>query len=131
MRPRTARWILWIAAALLVPLPFFLVETGTVPAARLLMLGSVTLMLIAVEGGQGAVGIAAALLLAQAILYLVALWLLVTALLRPLRHRSPKTIALATGATLLIGIVLATTFEIYRTPFRTRSLHATVLHVYE
>jgi hypothetical protein len=131
MRPRIALWILWIAAALLVPLPFFLVETGTVPAARLLMLGSVGLQLIAVEGSQGAVGIATLLLLGQALLYLAVFRVVIAWVLRPLRHRSPKTVALATAVAVLVGIAAASTFEIYRTPFRTRSLHANILHVYE
>jgi hypothetical protein len=41
MSVRVARWISWGTFVLLVPLPFFLVETGLVPAARILMLGIV------------------------------------------------------------------------------------------
>jgi len=50
---------------LLLPLPFFLVETGVVPAARILMLGGVAVALVATEGAQGVAGLLTAVLLLQ------------------------------------------------------------------
>jgi hypothetical protein len=126
-----ARRILWLAAVFVVPLPFFLVETGLVPAARVLMLAAVTVAVIITEGSLGAVGIAAALLIGQGLLYLAILWMLTGLLLRPLRRRSSRTVAVITATLVVVAIVCASMFEIYHTPFRTESLQASLLEVYE
>jgi uncharacterized protein affecting Mg2+/Co2+ transport len=39
MTIRTARWTLWLGMMVMLPVPFFLAETGLVPPARILMLG--------------------------------------------------------------------------------------------
>ena len=68
--------MLWLVFVVVIPVPFFLVEVGMVPAVRLLMLALVHVAIIVAEGSQGAVAVAAALLLTQALAYLLALgWL--------------------------------------------------------
>jgi len=125
------RWLLWVAAVVIVPVPFFLAQTGTVPAARILMLGISTLLLIVVEGAQGKAGVAAGLLLAQAGLYCAVLWLATRILVR-LLGRLPRPAAVSMAALLLaVGIAVACGFDVYRDPFRHRALHTNLLHVYE
>ena len=116
---------------LLVPLPFFLVETGFVPAARILMLASVVVALFAAEGAQGTVGILAALLLAQASVYVAFLWWVADRVSRVLARASPRRVAAATAALVVVSLLVASSFEIYRTPFRTRSLRANLMRVFE
>jgi hypothetical protein len=131
MTPRAARWVLWVTFAVAVPLPFFLAETGRVPAARLLMLGAVAAAVIVAEGSQGAVGIAAGLLFGQALLWLALLWLAASLVSRALRLGSPRTVAAVTAVVVAGILAAATVLEPYHTPFRTRSLRANLLHVYE
>jgi hypothetical protein len=131
MSARAARWVLWGTFVLLIPLPFFLVETGVVPAARILMLASVVVALLAAEGAQGTVGILAVVLVVQASVYVALLWWVADRVSRVLARTSPRRIAAATAALVAVSLVVASSFEIYHTPFRTRSLRADLLQVFE
>ena len=131
MSARTARWILWGTFVLVVPLPFFLVESGVVPAARILMLGAVVAALVVSEGAQGVAGELMAALLLQAGVYVALLWWVAHRVSRLLARASPRRVAAATTALVIVSLVVASSFEIYRTPFRTRSLPASLLQVFE
>ncbi len=131
MSERASRRILWVAFAATVPLPFFLVETGWVPAVRLLLLAGVHGAVIAVEGTQGTVAIAAALLLAQAALGLAALWVLAWGLAQGLSRGSPRRAAAATWAVVALALFVTTAFDLYRTPFRTPALRGNLLVLLE
>jgi type IV secretory pathway TrbD component len=131
MSLRVARWILWGTFVMVVPLPFFLVETGVVPAARILMLGGVCLALVASEGALGVVGSLTAMLLVQAGVYMALLWWVAHRVSRLLARSSPRRVAAATTALVVISLLAASSFEIYHTPFRTRSLRADLLRVFE
>ena len=131
MTARSSHWLLFGTLAFAVPLPFFLVTTGVVPAARLLMLGGVAVAIIATEGTQGVVGMLAALLLGQALLYLIGLWLVAHALSRLIARGSRRRTAVATLAVVIVCLALASSFDLYRTPFRTRSLHGNLFTLFE
>lgn len=131
MSPRAARCLLFAAFALTLPLPFWLVEVGAVPAARLVMLEGVLLAVIAAEGAKGAVGIAAALLGAQVVLYLVGLWLSAGLVLRPLRERSPRARAAVSAGLAVALVVIAASTPLYHTPFRTRALRGDLTAIFE
>ena len=130
MQPRTVRRILWMALALVVPVPFFLAQTGLVPAARLLMLGAVTVAIIAAEGSRGVVGTAAALLFAQGALYLGLFWLASHLLARVL-GRLPERVRDLVVILVVVGICCAGAFRIYRDPFAAHALHTNAVHVFE
>lgn len=131
MSPRVARLLLWAAAALLVPLPFFLAQSGHVPAARIAMLGAITAAVAVVEGTHGMVAVAAAMLLAQALVYLLLQRIAAGLLVRLLGRLAPGALLPATLALVLLGAALSAGLDLYRDPFRARGLHANVLSVYE
>lgn len=131
MTRRAARWVLWIALLALAPVPFFLVETGSVPVVRLLVLGVVMLAVVVTEGSQGMVGIAAALLLGQAFAYLCGFWLLAHLLSGLLAKGSARRTAVCTLLVVAVGVALVSSFDLYETPFRTRSLHGNLWDVFE
>jgi hypothetical protein len=131
MSPRAARLLLFAAFAFTLPLPFWLVETGAVPAVRLVLLESVLLAVIVTEGAKGALGIAAALLGAQLLAYLLLLWLAAGLVLRPLRARPPGARAAVSAGLALALLVVAASTEPYRTPFRTRALRGDLFAVFE
>ncbi len=130
MQMRTMRWILWTAFALIVPVPFFLAQTGVVPTARLLMLGMVTLAIIAAEGSRGMVGTVAALLFGQAALYLILFWFAAHLLARVLDTLTARARGLAVIA-VLVALCCAGAFRIYRDPFAAHALHSNIVHVFE
>lgn len=131
MSRRTLSRILWLALLVAAPVPFFLVEIGLEPVASMIQKLGVTLVLIAGEGSQGAIALAAWILGVQAAVAAALLWIvarLVTrAVERTLGERAP--VVVLTIAVALV--VVAFTVPIYRTPFRTSGLHATLLEVFE
>jgi hypothetical protein len=131
MSRRAVTGFLWVAAALLLPLPFFLAQVGTVPAARILMLGSVGLAVIASEGARGVVGLGAAILMTQAAFYLALLWVAAALAARGLvRLPRPLPTALTLGV-VLAAVIAAVEIDLYRDPFRAHALRTNILHVYE
>lgn len=131
MTPRSARWLLWIALAFAVPVPFFLVETGAVPAVRLLFLAGVHVAVIASEGARGAAGIAAALLAIQGLVALAVLWGAAALGVAAIRRLAPRRIGLVTLLIVAAGLVLTASVDLYRTPFRTTSLRGSLLEIFE
>jgi len=131
MSAKAVRWLLWLGLVVALPLPFYLVETGAVPALRLALLTGVVLAVIAVEGAQGAVAIAALLLGLQLLVYLLALWVVAGALARVLAALSPRTRAVLAAGLVLLGLAAAAIFPIYTTPFRTEALRGRLLEVLE
>ncbi len=130
MSTRASRRILWIASALLVPLPVLFPGPGLVPAARFLMLGGVSLAVMLFESTRGAVGPLAALLLLQGIAWLGVLWLGAALAARLLTRLPPQARLRATLAIVLAGLVVGATVEIYHTPFAAEAAWGNLLHVY-
>lgn len=131
MTIRTARWALWLGLMLMVPLPFFLAETGLVPPARILMLGCIALAVWIVEGSAGVVRMTTVLLFVQAAGYGGLLWIIATVAARPLRRWPPAAVRRVTVAALLGAAVITAWWPVYRDPFRAHGLFTTLLHVYE
>ena len=130
MSTRASRRMLWIAAALLVPLPVLFPGPGLVPAARFLMLGGASLAVMLFESSRGAVIPLAALLLLQGVAWLSALWL-GAALAARLLARLPSHARLwVTLVLVAAGLVVGATTEIYHTPFAAEAARGNLLHVY-
>jgi hypothetical protein len=110
-------------------LPFFLVETGLVPLARLVQLCAYTIGLIVAEGTQGAVTMAALILVVQVFVYAMLLFRIATLLAGWIASAVPRPLAVATVLSVLC-LLAAGSIEIYRTPFSTVSLRANLLGVF-
>ena len=131
MTPRRTSQLVWLAMALCVPVPFFLVETGLMPAAALLQMLGVVVLLIATEGNEGAVLLMAAILAAQA-LFALALFALVATAVARIADRIAGSRGLAVVLVLTaVLIVVALLTPIYRTPFRAAGLHSNLVEAFE
>jgi hypothetical protein len=129
--PRGTSLLLWLALAATLPLPFWLVESGHVPALRLALLAAVLVGLRLAEGGSGVVDLLVGLALAQALLAVAVLALLARGLARGLA-RLPAPAAPLAALVLVVALVgVAASVDLYRTPFRTRALHGSLLEVLE
>lgn len=131
MSLRLRRRLLWVAAALTLPVPFFLAQTGIVPPARVLMLAGITGAVIASGGGGGVVTLAAVLLLAQAALWLAACWAGAALLARLLDRAGGGLASLLTVLLVAAAVLVALRLPLYRDPFAAHALHATLRTVYE
>ena len=97
---RTAtRRLLWLAAFLLVPLPYLVAADGAVPAVRFAMLGGVAAAYAGLVNGSGVAWPLTALLLGHALVYALALWAGAALLARvlPARLRGAIPCAIARG----------------------------------
>jgi hypothetical protein len=129
--PRGTPLLLWLALAATLPLPFWLVERGWVPALRLALLAAVLVGLRLAEGGSGVVDLLAGLALGQALLAAALLALLARELARGLARLPARA---APVALLLLVVALfgtAASFDLYRTPFRTQALRGSLLDLLE
>ena len=123
--------LLWLALVLCAPIPFFLVERGREPVAALTAMLGAVLALIISEGAAGAVGLAAWMLGAQILagtLVLAAVAILTTRLLDRVAGGARDAVI---GILVVALVSIALTQPIYRTPFRTGGLHATLAQVFE
>jgi hypothetical protein len=110
-----ARLALWLAAVLLVPLPYLVLPVeGAEPVVRFLFLGAIAAAYSACVDGSGVAWILTGLLLGNALVHSaglgVAAWLLARAI--PASLRRACVLAFALG-----GAAVALAFPIYRTPF--------------
>jgi len=108
-------WILWAVLVCTLPLPYFMIETGRVPAAQLFLFTALTVPLSVTDPGFTTRFVAALFtvqaLLAGALLYLLARW--IAARIdgwMPRRGRAP---AVAAVAALLVALALS---DVYRAP---------------
>jgi len=123
--------LVWLALVVCAPVPFFLVQVGIQPVAAVVQLLSVTLVLIATEGSSGAVTLAAGMLAVQILVGLAVLALFTRVLLRMLDRVAGERALAATVVVVTLLFAIALTQPIYRTPFRTAGLRATLVEVFE
>ena len=119
MSARTARWLLFLVFALTVPLPLLGPLSAFAPAARYLVLASVTAAVALVEGASGPVPLIFLLFALHALIYLALEWALAWLVARgldTLPRGSQRTLVLLICGGLLIGSI---SFNLYRTPFGT------------
>lgn len=131
MSARRSRLLVWVVLAAVLPLPLFGLQYAVVPAARALMLGAICLLVVAVESADGVVVQLAAVFLVQALLQLALLWALAYGFVRSLA-RLPGRWRIAVVATVVsVAVVVGSSVELYRTPYRADSIHASLLEVFE
>jgi hypothetical protein len=130
---RRARLLLWLGLVLMAPMPLFTgVVTGLMPAARVVMLAGICLLVMLIESTKGAVGLLFLMLAAEALAQLLVLFAIAHLLAWLLgRLTRPRGLVAATVALLLVGVVLSSAFRWYRTPFRAASTHSSLLEVFE
>lgn len=119
MTVRTTCWLLFIVFALTIPLPLLGPLSALAPAARYLILASVTASVALVEGASGPVPLILLLFAVHAFVYLGLEWLFAWIIARTLSNlsagiRSKLVIAIC-GTLLIVSIA----FDLYRTPFGT------------
>jgi hypothetical protein len=131
MSRRALARILWLALLVTVPIPFFLVEIGIEPVAAMVQKLGVTLVLIAADGGAGAITLTAWILGVQAFLVAVLLWLAARVVTYAIVRATGRRAGVVVFGIVAVLLVVACTVPIYRTPFRTGGLYATLPQVFE
>lgn len=104
-------WTLWLALVCSLPLPYFMIESGRVPAAQLFLFAAVTTPLAITDPGFTTRFIAA-LFIVQSLLYGTLLYLVART---AARRVPPPRRALFTGVALALLAVVAM-LEVYRAP---------------
>lgn len=130
MSPRATRWCLFLGLAGMLPLPILVVASGWVPAGRLLMLGGITVAVMVAETTRGIIGMIAAFLLAQGLLYGAGLWGVASLLSRLLARLPARAAAIVTLGALAVGLAVTLAFDVYTTPFAADAATGNLLQVY-
>ncbi len=109
-----AGWYLWVAALLLIPLPYFIIAEGSVPVVRFAMVGGIAAVYAGFVDDSGVAWPMTIILLLHVIVSALALGgvAAVGAVLIPARSRRWWVPAL-----IVAGFVVALSFDVYRTPF--------------
>ncbi len=111
MSQRAMAWILWLLLICTVPLPYFMIERGRVPAAQLILFAALTAPLVVTDPGFTS-RFVAALFVAQSLFYA----LLLAALARAVALRTPpprRALVVVAIAVLLLAMALC---DVYRAP---------------
>jgi len=122
---RTAQRVLWLCAFLALPVPIALLGPGDVPPAQLAELGAAALAFGLAETLRGVVGWTAAIFLAQALLWAIALWWIARAIARGLGRARPAGVLVAAAL-----VAVACAVSAYHTPYHATRAHPTLLEVY-
>jgi hypothetical protein len=115
MSRRAMTWLLWPALVATLPLPYFMIESGRVPAAQLFLLAAVTAPLM-VTDPSFTTRFVATFFVAQSLLYAVLLYLLARLGAGLIERRVPRRrrgLVLAAIAALLVAMALS---DVYRAP---------------
>ena len=111
--PVAARRLLFLAAVAFLPVPYWAVEVERAPVVRLVVLAVMTGIAAIQEPGGVVISIIAGSLVAQSVLWLVALAVLARLVVRWLPEgRRGVGVAVAVGALALLAL-----FPVYHTPF--------------
>ncbi len=125
-----ARRILFVAGLLLVPVPLFGLADAFVPTTRLAELALVVAVTIAAEGAGGVAALLFGLFAVHVLVWALALWCAAWLLSWTLARLGPLALGRITVAAVLIGVIGASLFRIYDTPFHATLPHATLLELY-
>ncbi len=128
MSPRAARWILWLAALAMLPLPMLLFN-AQIPVTRYLLLAGVSAMLIVAEGSGQIPILMLVLFVAHALVYAAVLWLVCWSWVRVWERHAPSWLLPTTAALVLVGLALTIGFNAYVTPFAAVESRASLLSV--
>jgi hypothetical protein len=106
--------LLWGAAVLLVPLPYWIIADGRVPVARFAMRGAVSAAYSATVDGSGVAWTMTWLLAAHVVLFSLALGAATVAIVWVIPERTRRgTVWTAIAVAFLVALL----FDVYRTPF--------------
>jgi hypothetical protein len=111
MSQRSATWVLWLLLVCTVPLPYFMIESGRVPALQLFVFAAVTAPLAFTDPGFTTRFIAV-LFIVQSLLYGALTFLLARWVVRRVPHQR-RDVLVAAVAVLLAIVALC---DVYRAP---------------
>jgi len=131
MSRRAAAWVLFVAAALALPLPYYLGEIESAPWLRLAFFTGIFGRVFVAEGGRGMTGLFFGLGMTQLLVYALLLRLGAGRLARSLfRVRAPhvRTALVAAVALALVGAGLS---PLYDTPLSSSRGRSSLLGIFE
>jgi len=112
MSARAFKWALFAVAICTVPLPYFMIETGRVPALQLFVFAAVTAPLVVSDPGF-TTRFVASLFLSQSLGYGALLYLLARSASRRIRTPRLRLVMLAGAFAVLATVAL---LKVYRAP---------------
>jgi len=123
-----AACLLWAAAWLLLPLPYYIIANGSVPVVRIAILSAVSVAYAGFVDGSGVAWVMAFILLGHVILYsiLLAAGAVALAYLIPAHTRRA-----AVWVVLAVGFTTALLFDVYRTPFADASMYSNWIGLFQ
>lgn len=124
-----SKWTLWLTFVFTVPVPFFMVEVGWVPTARLLMFAGMTLVAAIAEPDWVSWSIAG-FFVVQALAFAAILYAVAAGLARLAARLVPRHLHFACLAAVVAGCFAASLFHIYRTPLSGSSARSNLFGIF-
>ena len=128
---RAAAWVLFAAAALALPLPYYLGEIESAPWLRLAFFTGIFGRVFVAEGGRGMTGLFFGLGVAQLLVYALLLRLGAGLLARSLFRVSAPGLRTALVVAVALALVGAGFSPLYDTPLSSSRGHSNLLGLFE
>ena len=130
MSIRWTKWTLWIAFVLTVPVPYFMVETGWVPTARLFLFAALSTAVVVTEPGSGS-GMIAGLFLVQAVAYGIVLFGLARFGARMTQRIAREQLRLIVIVLVVAGLFAGSLFPVFKTPLSNSGRRASLFGIFQ
>lgn len=128
MTPAKAAWLLWVAAWLIVPLPYFIIAEGSVPVVRIALLSAISTAYAGLVDGSGVAWAMTSILFAHVVLYSILLGLGAATGAYVIPAGMRRSIV---WAFIVLGFATVLLFDIYRTPFDDASIYSNWIGLFQ
>lgn len=130
MSQRNARRLLWLAALIALPVPWFLGAVELSPVVRLGFFTSLLSAVLVAEGGRK-LAMLVGLGVAETLLYAALLWLGASLLARAIARLAPPAARNAVVALIVLGLFAASLSQIYQTSLSSTQPRSSVLQLFQ
>lgn len=128
---KTTKWVLFAILVATIPVPFYLINVGWIPSARILLLAVHCLVFIAQEGLGGKGPVLVFMISTQAIVYLLVIYFFCSSIVQMTEKWPSRIRGSIVGIFGLSLLIIVSSFDVYRPLHLPNALETSFFHIYD